>query len=179
MAKRLGFRRIATRYDKLARNYFSALCLVPPWHSGCNQLSLDPKGDLLQDQTDYSVTVQSSGSSFAYVTNFFSDNVSVIRTSDNTVLATVAVGSQPFGVAVTATPAEACTIEALVEHVNALSAAGKLSQAEGHALSVKLEAARRLLEQGKPEAAGNVIGAFLNQVGALVQSRRLSETEAV
>jgi hypothetical protein len=23
-----GFRRIATRYDKLARNYFSALCLV-------------------------------------------------------------------------------------------------------------------------------------------------------
>ena len=28
LAKRLGFRRIATRYDKLARNYFSALCLV-------------------------------------------------------------------------------------------------------------------------------------------------------
>ncbi|MCP1743774.1 hypothetical protein ABIF65_005439 [Bradyrhizobium japonicum] len=24
-----GWRRIATRYDKLARNYFSALCLVP------------------------------------------------------------------------------------------------------------------------------------------------------
>ena len=28
LAKRLGFRRIATRYDRLARNYFSALCLV-------------------------------------------------------------------------------------------------------------------------------------------------------
>jgi len=28
LAKRLGFRRIATRYDKIARNYFSALCLV-------------------------------------------------------------------------------------------------------------------------------------------------------
>jgi len=28
LARRLGFRRIATRYDKLARNYFSALCLV-------------------------------------------------------------------------------------------------------------------------------------------------------
>ena len=28
LAKRLGFRPIATRYDKLARNYFSALCLV-------------------------------------------------------------------------------------------------------------------------------------------------------
>ena len=39
MAKRLGFRRIATRYDKLARNYFSALCLVvepliPPGKTG-------------------------------------------------------------------------------------------------------------------------------------------------
>jgi putative ABC transport system substrate-binding protein len=28
LAERLGFRRIATRYDGLARNYFSALCLV-------------------------------------------------------------------------------------------------------------------------------------------------------
>ena len=39
LAKRLGFRRIATRYDKLARNYFSALCLVvepliPPGKTG-------------------------------------------------------------------------------------------------------------------------------------------------
>ena len=25
---RLGFKRVATRYNKLARNYFSALCLV-------------------------------------------------------------------------------------------------------------------------------------------------------
>jgi YVTN family beta-propeller protein len=38
---------------------------------------------------------------FAYVTNAGSDNVSVIRTSDNTVVATVAVGDLPFGVAVT------------------------------------------------------------------------------
>ena len=28
------FRRIATRYDKLARNYFSARASLPPWHSG-------------------------------------------------------------------------------------------------------------------------------------------------
>ena len=34
LAKRLGFRRIATRYDKLARNYFSARASLPPWHSG-------------------------------------------------------------------------------------------------------------------------------------------------
>jgi len=113
----------------------------------------------------------------AYVTNAGSDNVSVIRTSDNTVVATVPVGLEPSGVAVTPTT-EACSIEALLDHVNALSAAGKLSRAEGHALSVKLEAALRLLERGKTKAAGNVIGAFLNQVGALVRSRRLSDADA-
>jgi YVTN family beta-propeller protein len=113
----------------------------------------------------------------AYVANNSSNNVSVIRTSDNTVVATVAVGRGPFGVAVTPTT-EACTIEALRDHVEALVAAGKLSQAEGHALSVKLEAVLRLLERGKTKAAGNVIGAFLNQVEALVRSRRLSDADA-
>ncbi len=114
---------------------------------------------------------------FAYVANTGSGNVSVIRTSDNTVVATVAVGIHPFGVAVTPTT-EACTIEALLDHVEALVAAAKLSQAEGHALSVKLEAALRLRERGKTKAAGNVIGAFLNQVEALVRSRRLSDADA-
>jgi YVTN family beta-propeller protein len=113
----------------------------------------------------------------AYVTNFSSNNVSVIRTSGNTVVATIAVGSAPRGVAVTPTT-EACTIEALLDHVEALVAAGKLSQAEGHALSVKLEAALRQLERGKTKAAGNVIGAFLNKVEALVRSRRLSDADA-
>ena len=106
-----------------------------------------------------------------------SNKVSVIRTSDNTVVATVAVGEGPLGVAVTPTT-EACTIVALLDHVEALVAAGKLSRAEGHALSVKLEAALHLLERGKTKAAGNVIGAFLNQVGALVRSRRLSDADA-
>jgi YVTN family beta-propeller protein len=114
---------------------------------------------------------------FVYVANEGSNNVSVIRTSDNTVVATVAVGNNPRGVAVTPTT-QACTIEALVDDVEALAAAGKLSEAEGHALSVKLEAALRLFEQGRTKAAGNVIGAFLNQVEALVRSRRLSDADA-
>jgi YVTN family beta-propeller protein len=122
------------------------------------------------------VAVTSDGA-LVYVANEFSDNVSVIRTSDNTVVATVAVGTFPVGVAVTPTT-EACTIVALLDHVEALVAAAKLSQAEGHALSVKLEAALRLLERGKTKAAGNVLGAFLNQVEALVRSRRLSDADA-
>jgi uncharacterized protein (TIGR03437 family) len=39
--------------------------------------------------------------SLAYVANFGSDNVSVIDTSNNTVIATVMVGSQPQGLAIT------------------------------------------------------------------------------
>jgi uncharacterized protein (TIGR03437 family) len=38
---------------------------------------------------------------YAYVANFGSDNVSVIDTSSNTVVATVMVGSQPQGIAIT------------------------------------------------------------------------------
>src|SRR5260221_6257510 len=38
---------------------------------------------------------------FAYVTNIFAITVSVIDTASNTVVATVAVGSGPFGVAIT------------------------------------------------------------------------------
>ena len=39
--------------------------------------------------------------SFAYVANEASDNVSVINTATNTVVATVTVGNAPFGVAIT------------------------------------------------------------------------------
>ena len=38
---------------------------------------------------------------FAYVTNADSDNVSVIETATNTVTATIAVGDNPIGVAIT------------------------------------------------------------------------------
>jgi YVTN family beta-propeller protein len=38
---------------------------------------------------------------FAYVANYQSDSVSVIDTASNTVVATVPVGSQPVGVAIT------------------------------------------------------------------------------
>jgi YVTN family beta-propeller protein len=46
------------------------------------------------------VAVTPSGA-YAYVANSGSTNVSVIRTSDNTVVATVTVGTSPYGVAVT------------------------------------------------------------------------------
>jgi len=41
---------------------------------------------------------------FAYVTNEFSDNVSVINTATNTVINTIPVGDGTFGVAITPPP---------------------------------------------------------------------------
>ncbi|MBL0057140.1 MAG: beta-propeller fold lactonase family protein [Chitinophagaceae bacterium] len=43
----------------------------------------------------------STGSNFAYITNRTSNNVSVINTATNTVVATIGVGSMPIGVSVT------------------------------------------------------------------------------
>jgi hypothetical protein len=43
---------------------------------------------------------------------------------------------------------------------------------------VKLAAVLRLLEKGGPNAAENVVGAFLGQVEALVRSQRLSDGDA-
>src|SRR5260221_12746942 len=44
--------------------------------------------------------ISAQAQTFAYVTNIFANTVSVIDTASNTVDATVAVGSIPFGVAI-------------------------------------------------------------------------------
>ncbi len=50
-----------------------------------------------------SVAITPDGA-FAYVTNFNSNDVSVIATASNTVVATVPVGTLPTGVAITPFP---------------------------------------------------------------------------
>ncbi|MEO7138447.1 MAG: beta-propeller fold lactonase family protein [Gemmatimonadales bacterium] len=50
---------------------------------------------------DQTFVVEQGLETFAYVANHRSDNVSIIRTLDNTIVATVPVGDGPFGVAVT------------------------------------------------------------------------------
>jgi probable HAF family extracellular repeat protein len=66
----------------------------------------------------------------------------------------------------------------LVGDVAALVGSGALSQAEGHALTVKLEAALSQLERDHTKAAGNQVGAFLNQVESLVRNGRLADADA-
>src|SRR3979490_3151226 len=45
--------------------------------------------------------ISAQAQTFAYVTNTFANTVSVIDTASNTVVATIAVGGGPFGVAIT------------------------------------------------------------------------------
>ncbi len=123
-----------------------------------------------------SVAVTPDGA-FVYMTNFTADNVSVIRTSDNTVVATVGVGAIPIGVAITPV-IQPCTLQALLDDLEALVTAGTLSRAQGQSLSVKLEAALRLVERDDTQAAGNLVRSFLTQVEALVRSGRLFDADA-
>jgi hypothetical protein len=62
--------------------------------------------------------------------------------------------------------------------VDALVAAGALNVGEGEALKAKLDAARGDVAQGAVEAARGSLGAFLHQVQAFVDSRRLTSEQA-
>jgi hypothetical protein len=68
-------------------------------------------------------------------------------------------------------------VRSLTGQVQTLVSTGKLSRAEAHALGVKLDAVARLLDRHHAKAAANVLRAFVNQVGALMQSRRLSRAD--
>ena len=59
----------------------------------------------------------------AYVTNVFSSTVSVIDTTTNTVVATVPVGTNPFGVAVTPNGAFVYVANFLSQNVSVIDAA--------------------------------------------------------
>jgi hypothetical protein len=68
-------------------------------------------------------------------------------------------------------------IDRLAGQIQALATTGKLSRAEAHALSVKLDAVARLVDKHQAKAAANVLRAFMNQVSALLRSRRLARAD--
>jgi YVTN family beta-propeller protein len=55
---------------------------------------LDPKSDIAE------VPIRIGGGPYAYITNEYENTASVIDTATNTVTATIPVGSNPIGVAV-------------------------------------------------------------------------------
>lgn len=69
-------------------------------------------------------------------------------------------------------------VEALIHAVDVLVDQGALGDAIGAALTAKLDVADAMLDQGNLHAAVNALQAFINQVNALVRSRRLSPSAA-
>jgi hypothetical protein len=74
------------------------------------------------------------------------------------------------------TPEEA--IADAAEDVAALVTDGILGNGEANALTSKLEAAQHQLDKANVKATANVLGAFINQVEAMVNSGRLTAEEA-
>lgn len=68
-------------------------------------------------------------------------------------------------------------IESVKEDVEALVSEGGLDRGDGGSLTVKLSAAQKKLSQGSETATINMLGAFINQVKALVSSGRLEPEE--
>jgi len=64
------------------------------------------------------------------------------------------------------------------EYVAALVADNTLNQGEGNALISKLEAAQHQIDKGNAKPAVYVLGAFINQVEAMVSSGRLIAEQA-
>jgi hypothetical protein len=69
-------------------------------------------------------------------------------------------------------------VQSLMEQLSALIATGALTLAEGKALQAKLSAAVESLERDNIRAACGQIGAFVNQIDALVNSARLPSAQA-
>lgn len=73
------------------------------------------------------------------------------------------------------TPQDA--IELLVDNVDVLSDGGQLTHGQAAGLKAKLEAAIASLNHGNTGAACNQLQAFINQVNAFINARKLSQSE--
>lgn len=80
-------------------------------------------------------------------------------------------------VTIEVTPSPDTQLEDIEDEVAGLVGAGTLGSGNGNALRAKLESARASLADGDCDSARNKIGAFINQVSALVGTGRLTETE--
>ena len=70
-------------------------------------------------------------------------------------------------------------IQNLINQVIDLIEDGALGEEEGAGLIACLGAAAEELDQGKPEAAANILEAFVNKIDAYVKSGKLTATEGL
>jgi hypothetical protein len=85
------------------------------------------------------------------------------------VTATITGGNNPFGIGFSPEP-----IDCFIARINALVAAGTLTQSQGNALIGKLEQVRAKIEGGQINAAINQLGA-LHKSGQCFYQQRLAD----
>lgn len=132
--------------------------------------SSDPDGDAISFRWSFGDGASASGASPSHTYASAGTFAVTLRVTDahgawGTAATTARVLSGAEAVAV------------LAARVDALAAAGTLSRGEANALSATLDAAARSLAAGNEDGARGQLGAFLNQVEALVRSRRLSAAD--
>ncbi len=106
------------------------------------------------------------------MTNAGSDNVSVIRTSDNAVTATVAVGSSPFGVAIGVGAAD--QLDELAATIDGLS----LDKQTENSLLTKLRSAEKSLDKGNTSATCSQLSDLLSQITDFASAGKLTDEQA-
>jgi YVTN family beta-propeller protein len=116
------------------------------------------------------VAVRPDGA-FTYVTSFQSSTVAVIDTTTNTVTGSITVGAFPNLIAF---PRRANPINSLIAQVQALVAAGNLTQNQAAGLIDKLVHIKAKLDNGQTTAACNQLGPFINQVTAFINNGSLT-----
>jgi len=113
-----------------------------------------------------------------YVSDISNNTVSIIRTSFNLVVASVAVGNFPQGIAFGTLEEEPeVTIESLIAQVEALITGGTLTQNQRDGLIDKLEEAGAKIDAGQTSAACNQLSAFINQVQGLINNGSLTTAQ--
>jgi probable HAF family extracellular repeat protein len=126
---------------------------------------------LWQDGVMTNLGTLGGNSSAAYAINDHGQIVGYSTTADGQHRATLWVVSAPV-----LTPEQA--LASLVADLESLVTDGRLEARWAHGLRAKLEVAQLQLDKGNTTASANVLGAFINQVGATVNSGRLTPEAA-
>jgi YVTN family beta-propeller protein len=120
---------------------------------------------------------------FAYVIDGIYNSVSVISTDNNSVVFILPVGNFPQNIAIGTfvpeppPPPTPDPIESLNAHVEALVAAGALTQAQGAGLLDKIHEISAKIDAGQAGAACNQLSGFINQVNAFISNGTLTTAQ--
>jgi hypothetical protein len=175
----------AFEYDEITGCYASNLYVVNPDGSGLTNLTnfCDYVGRFYQPswspdgtQITFSLYHSLSGSRASDLFIINEDGTGLTQITDTQTYDVI--WAPDWGLVPAPPPPPEEMIDLIGGAVEELVSQGILDTGEANALTVKLDAVKRRIDQGKMKSAVNMLGSFVNQVNALVNSGRLSEADA-